>query len=52
MATDNKRAPRHFLSLLDLSADEFRALIARAGELKQLVDAGKAHNSLEGRTLG
>ena len=26
--------PRHFISLLDLSSDEFRALIQRAIELK------------------
>lgn len=51
MSTNN-RAPRHFLSLLDLTGDEFRTLIARASELKQMVHNGEPHELLKGRTLG
>ena len=42
--------PRHFISLLDLSGDEFRALINRAIELKNNRDPdfqplkGKGHD--------
>ncbi|MES9880184.1 MAG: ornithine carbamoyltransferase [Sedimenticola sp.] len=50
--TNNNRLPRHFLSLLDLTGGEFRTLIARASELKQMVHAGEAHELLKGRTLG
>ena len=42
---------RHFLSLLDLSPEEFRSLIARAGELKALRRAGTPHESLKGKVL-
>ena len=44
--------PRHFLSLLDLTPSELRALIARASELKQMLQRREAHESLRGRTLG
>ena len=44
-------APRHFLTLMDLSADEIRALIARAIELKAQHRAGTAPRSLEGKVL-
>jgi len=30
---NDSKTPRHFLSLLDLSSDELRTLIARASEL-------------------
>ena len=43
---------RHFLSLLDLSTDEARALIARAIELKRLLKAGVDYRPLPNRTLG
>jgi len=42
---------RHFLTLLDLSTDELRDLIARAIELKAIHAAGKPHESLRGRVL-
>lgn len=42
-------APRHFVTLLDLSADEFRALIRRAGELKH-TDA--PYEPLKNKVLG
>jgi len=45
-------APRHFLSLLDLSREELSALFRRAAELKRLRAAGTAHRTLEGRVLG
>lgn len=43
---------RHFLTLLDLSPDELRALIARAGELKTMRREGRSHEPLRGQTLG
>jgi len=42
---------RHFLSLLDLSADEARALIARAMELKRMLRSGEEYRPFPGRTL-
>jgi ornithine carbamoyltransferase len=42
---------RHFLTLLDLSTEEHRKLIARAGELKALQSSRKLHESLRGRVL-
>lgn len=42
---------RHFLSLMDLSADEFRQLLARAAELKTLHKSGKVIKPLDGKTL-
>lgn len=42
---------RHFLSLLDLSAGEAQALIARAIELKRMLKAGQTHHPLAQRTL-
>jgi ornithine carbamoyltransferase len=45
-------APRHFLSLLDLSGDELRALLARASELKAMQRRGERHAPLAGKTLG
>jgi ornithine carbamoyltransferase len=43
---------RHFLSLLDLSAEELRGLIARAIELKRLHRDGREHTPLRGKVLG
>ena len=45
-------APRHFLSLLDLSGDELRALLARASELKAMLYRGERHQPLLGKALG
>jgi ornithine carbamoyltransferase len=45
--------PRHYLSFLDLSADETRALLQRAIELKQQLQAGEPNDEvLRGKTLG
>ncbi|WP_018873290.1 ornithine carbamoyltransferase [Thioalkalivibrio sp. ALJ16] len=45
--------PRHYLSFLDLSGDETRALIQRAIELKQQLKSGEHHDDLlRGKTLG
>ncbi len=43
---------RHFLSLLDLSPDEFRGIIQRAGELKQLQHGGEIVETLKHKVLG
>jgi len=42
---------RHFLTLDDLPAEEFRALLARATELAEMHRAGEAHTPLLGRVL-
>ncbi len=42
---------RHFLTLLDLGADEARALLHRAIELKQMLAAGTDYRPLTRRTL-
>ena len=52
MATTEKQAVRHFLSLLDLSPSELRALISRATELKQSLRSGEIHEPLKNQTLG
>ena len=44
-------APRHFLTLMDLSANEIRCLIRRAIELKALRDRGESHATLQGKVL-
>ncbi len=44
--------PKHFLSLLDFSADELRRLIRRATELKGFLHAGERHEPLRAKTLG
>jgi len=49
---NNSKTPRHFLSLLDLSSDELRTLIARASELKRVLRTGQQEESLNNRTLG
>ncbi|HKJ77064.1 MAG TPA: ornithine carbamoyltransferase, partial [Gammaproteobacteria bacterium] len=45
-------APRHFLTLLDLTADELRGLIQRAIELKSDLRAGPTYEPLKNRVLG
>lgn len=42
---------RHFLSLVDISADEFRAIIDRAITLKRWRNEGRQHMPLSGRML-
>ena len=42
---------RHFLTLLDLSPDELRAVVRRASELKRLRDAGERSSMLSNRVL-
>lgn len=44
-------APRHFLSLLDLSPDEFQQVVQRAITLKAKLRAGEAHIPLAQRML-
>jgi ornithine carbamoyltransferase len=44
-------APKDFLSLADWPADELRAMLARAHELKRLHRRGEAPQTLRGRTL-
>ncbi len=44
--------PRHFLTLQDLSADELRALLTRAGELKAMQHAGTLYEPLKNKVLG
>lgn len=51
MGPDNQPS-RHFLTLLDLSASEARALLKRARELKRIVRAGEPFEPLKNRTLG
>jgi ornithine carbamoyltransferase len=44
-------APKDFLSLADWPAEELRAILARADELKRLHRRGEAPQTLRGRTL-
>ena len=48
---NNPQTPRHFLTLMDLSPAELRALVARASELKRLQAAGEHHIPLQGKVL-
>jgi len=43
---------RHFLTLLDVSADEARYILKRAAKIKRKLKEGKAYRPLEGKTLG
>ncbi len=43
---------RHFLTLLDITADEARGLLRRAAELKAMQKRGEVHHTLAGKTLG
>jgi len=43
---------RHFLTLLDITADEARSLLKRAAELKAMQKSGEVHHTLAGKTLG
>ena len=47
-----RKTPRHFLSLLDLSATELQQLIARATELKGMRSRGELFEPLKNLTLG
>jgi len=42
---------RHFLTLLDITPDEARHILARAAELKAMQKAGTPHRTLAGKTL-
>jgi len=44
--------PRHFLTLLDLTAEELHQLIQRAIELKAIVRSGEIYEPLKNRVLG
>ncbi|WP_232522426.1 ornithine carbamoyltransferase [Marinimicrobium alkaliphilum] len=46
------KKPRHFLTLLDLTKDELKAVIDRAIELKALLREGKPHEHFNNRVLG
>jgi ornithine carbamoyltransferase len=49
---DQKRPPlRHFLTLLDLPAEEARGLLRRASELKRMQRAGERYEPLKNRVL-
>lgn len=43
--------PRHFLSLMDVSTNEFRQLLGRAAELKTIHKSGEVIAPLAGKTL-
>ncbi|WP_372592261.1 ornithine carbamoyltransferase [Guyparkeria sp.] len=43
---------RHFLSLFDLTIDEYRALFERAGQIQAARERGERPNTLERRVLG
>ncbi|HEY5683547.1 MAG TPA: ornithine carbamoyltransferase [Sulfuricaulis sp.] len=43
--------PRHFLTLLDLTAAELKRLMKRAKELKTMHQRGKRHTPLTGKTM-
>ncbi len=47
-----KPVVKHFRSLLDLSADELRLVLARAAELKQKRARGELHQPFVGKMLG
>jgi ornithine carbamoyltransferase len=55
MNTSNKTAStnkiRHFLTLTDLSSDEFRRLIRRAIELKTIQQSGEVYEPLKNKVL-
>ena len=42
---------RHFISLLDLSPEELRALLDRAIELKKEIKSGQTSQLMQGKTL-
>ena len=52
MHNETTTTPRHFLSLLDLSAEELRGLVSRAIELKAMLRNGQYHTPLKNRSLG
>jgi len=50
--SNHSTAPRHFLTLLDLSGDELERLTTRAIELKAMHYAGERPEPLNNKTLG
>jgi ornithine carbamoyltransferase len=42
---------RHFLTLKDLTSDELKQLIIRAGELKQMRNAGQLYEPLQNHVM-
>lgn len=50
--SNHSTAPRHFLTLLDLSGDELERLTTRAIELKTMHYAGERPEPLNNKTLG
>ena len=47
----SSNSPRHFLSLNDITPDEYRGLIARAGELKRRLKRGERVETLSSKTM-
>ncbi|WP_435348035.1 ornithine carbamoyltransferase [Haloarchaeobius sp. HRN-SO-5] len=45
------QTPDHFLTVDDLTPDQLRSVLDRAGEYKAAVEAGEPHGDLEGKTL-
>jgi ornithine carbamoyltransferase len=45
------KQPRHFLTLMDLTPSELRALVTRGSELKRMHRAGERHTPLQNRVL-
>lgn len=45
-------AVRHFLSLLDLTSEELRTLLARSSKLKAMRQRGESYEPLKGKVLG
>jgi len=43
---------KHFLTLLDITANEARNILTRAAKLKAMQANGEAHHTLAGKTLG
>lgn len=45
-------APRHFLSIADLSAAELSTLVSRASQIKNVIKSGNIPTSLQGSLTG
>ncbi len=52
MDKETRTTPRHFLSLMDLTPEELRRLVARATELRKMLEQGQQHTPLQNRSLG